>query len=231
MSAFLLLSLVLFIARALAIKDFCQPSACGSLNATDLSTPASRVSTYCHVEGLKMEDRCCRNGTVIVGLDLRNCSLNGTTILKHDIYRNSTVILDLTENPALESIDEDDFDGYTMLDQLFLDRSANVSCPGGKSSWNVTDGGDNDTVACVSQLDTCIETGFTCPNSIGNGFAHCESHGPGRKNLYCVCQSGHHGYKCLRQGTFPLTTFCGGLFGATAGMAGFLWVTNRRLVK
>ena len=143
MSAFLLLSLVLFIARALAIKDFCQPSACGSLNATDLSTPASRVSTYCHVEGLKMEDRCCRNGTVIVGLDLRNCSLNGTTILKHDIYLNSTVILDLTENPALESIDEDDFDGYTMLDQLFLDRSANVSCPGGKSSWNVTDGGDN----------------------------------------------------------------------------------------
>jgi len=228
MSALYLVCLAILATSVVGIKDFCQPAVCDAL-AKD-ATSSSRVGDFCKSNAFKMDDRCCRNGSAIVGLDLRNCSLNETSILKHDVYRG-VAILDLTLNPALENPDEDDFDGYSSLESLFLDRRPNVACPGGQNSWKIADGGDNETLSCKDQLDTCIVTGFKCPSSVGKGFSHCESHGPGLKNLYCVCNPGYHGYKCLRYGTFPKVPFGAGLGGATVGVAVFLWLTNRRLVK
>lgn len=207
------------------IRDRCQPSFCDSLPQNQ----SSPVHDFCVDAGLKLDDRCCRDGKSIVGLDLRDCHLNDTSILKNVIYHNVTIV-DLTMNPTLVA-DEDDFDGFSVLDQLLFDRVANASCPGGVNSWKMSNGGNNETLACLTQLDTCKVTGFQCPNSIGQNSSHCEGHGPGLKNLYCVCNEGFHGYKCMRKGTFPKVAFGAGLGGATAGLAGFLWITNRRLVK
>jgi len=215
-----------FAVRATAIHDYCMPSFCDVLPKNQ----SSRVHEYCVDHGWgDLDDRCCRDGLSIVGLDLRDCHLNATSFLKNAIYHNVSII-DLTMNPTLE-LDEDDFDGYSMLDRLYLDRATNASCPGGSNSWNTSDGGDNDILACLTQLNTCDVTSFQCPHSIGENTSHCESHGPGLKNLYCVCNEGFHGYKCMRKGTFPQVAFGAGLSGATVGVAGFLWLTNRRLVK
>jgi len=221
-SLFLVAAIVVCVS---GIRDYCKPSFCEIFPRNQ----SSRVDDFCSSNGFKMDDRCCRDGKVIVGLDLRECLLNDTSFLKNKIYHNLTIV-DLTMNPELVA-DEDDFDGYSALNQLFFDRVANASCPGGANSWNISNGGNNETLECKNQLDTCAVTGFTCPNSIGENSSHCEARGPGLKNLYCVCNEGFRGYKCMRQGTFPKIAFGAGFAGATAGLAGFLWVTNRRLVK
>ena len=118
-----------------AVKDYCLPDGCGDVDP-------SRFDDLCKDAKWKMEDRCCRNGTSIIGLDLRNCSLSSASILEESVYKNVT-FLDLSQNPTLKSIDEDAFDGYLALDHLFLDRSPNVSCPGGENSWKMANGGDN----------------------------------------------------------------------------------------
>merc|ERR1712126_392479 len=140
-------SLALFVTSVVGIKDYCQPAVCGAL---ETSGAASHVANYCQSVGFMMDDRCCRNGTTIMGLDLRNYSLNGTSILRQDFYQK-VVILDLTSNAELESSDEDDFDGYSSLQHLFFDRTPNITCPGGKNSWETPDGGDNETLACQNQ--------------------------------------------------------------------------------
>jgi len=210
---------------ATGIRDYCQPSFCDAV----LKNQSSVVEKFCANAGWNLDDRCCRDGKEIFAVDFRGCHLNDTSILRNRIYHNVTII-DFTMNPTIVS-DEDDFDGYSSLNQLYFDLVANVSCPGKDDSWNTTDGGDNKTLACLTQLNTCEVSGFKCPNSIGENSSHCESHGPGLKNLYCVCNDGFHGYKCMRRGTFPKVAFGAGLGGATAGVAAFLWLTNRRLVK
>jgi len=205
----------------------CHPQDCGEFSS---SSSSSRVQEYCSNVGLEMIGRCCRDGknNKTVGLDLRNCSLRDTSVLKTIGVPGDVIILDLTENLMLQKEDENDFDGYTSLDKLFFDQNLNISCPGGANSWNATEG-NNETLSCLGHLDAC--KGFTCPNPVGSVYSHCESRGPGLQNLYCVCNSGYHGYKCMRHGEFPKIAFGAGLAGATAGLSAFLWITNRRLVK
>ena len=161
----------------------CNPRDCGKLP----SSSSSRVEEYCSNEGFNMIGRCCRDekNNRTVGLDLRNCSLRDTSVLKATGVPGDVTIIDLTENLMLQKEDENDFDGYTSLDKLFFDQNPNISCPGGANSWNATEG-NNETLSCLGHLDACKVSGFKCPNSVGSGYSHCESRGPGLKNLYVL---------------------------------------------
>lgn len=117
-------------------RDYCQPSACNALP----QNRSSVVAEFCAEAKLTLSDRCCQNGTEIVALDLTRCNLNDTAILTNPVYHKSS-LLDLSENPSLIA-SEDDFDGFTELEKLLLDKE-NLACPGGKNSWNTTNGGDN----------------------------------------------------------------------------------------
>ena len=139
-------SLAILATGVAGIKDYCQPAVCGALKESGATSP---VADYCTSEGLKMDDRCCRNGTTVLGLDLRDCGLNETTILRQDFYK-TVVILDLTANAELEKTDEDDFDGYSSLKSLFFDRHPNITCPGGENSWQTPNGGDNGEFSAIS---------------------------------------------------------------------------------
>ncbi|XP_078237316.1 all-trans retinoic acid-induced differentiation factor isoform X2 [Pogona vitticeps] len=57
----------------------------------------------------------------------------------------------------------------------------------------------------------------------------CTPDGPGL--FQCLCMSPYHGYKCLRQGSFPYLLFLGTLGAATAILSILLWVTQRRKAK
>ena len=128
----------------------CNPRDCGELP----SSSSSRVEEYCSTEGFNMIGRCCRDekNNQTVGLDLRNCSLRDTSVLKATGVPGDVTILDLTENLMLQKEDENDFDGYTSLDKLFFDQNPNISCPGGANSWNATEGknGEMDSRVGVS---------------------------------------------------------------------------------
>jgi len=184
----------------------------------------SRVAQYCRKNSLKIKERCCFNETVIVGLDLSHCDLDNTAILVNSIYHGLNV-LDLTNNIGMK-IDDDNFDGYEHLETVYVDDKQD--CPGGSDSWNIAKK-EKRCLTCESQKNTCLD--FYCPKASGNNGSHCESHGPGLKNRYCVCNPGFEGYKCMRQGTFPWPAFGAGIGGITLVLAIFLWCTNRRLVK
>ncbi|WAR23769.1 ARAID-like protein, partial [Mya arenaria] len=65
---------------------------------------------------------------------------------------------------------------------------------------------------------------ITCANN----NSHCEMVGPGEAE--CVCNKGYHGYKCLRQGTFPDVGYSIVLSACTVVLSALLWFTQRRKV-
>uniref|UniRef100_A0A6G1RFG9 All-trans retinoic acid induced differentiation factor n=1 Tax=Hypotaenidia okinawae TaxID=2861861 RepID=A0A6G1RFG9_9GRUI len=65
---------------------------------------------------------------------------------------------------------------------------------------------------------------WPCPEN-----AACVPDGPGL--VQCLCQGPFHGYKCLREGTFPVLLFCGILGAVTVSLSLLLWGTQRRKVK
>ncbi|KFO53825.1 All-trans retinoic acid-induced differentiation factor, partial [Corvus brachyrhynchos] len=65
---------------------------------------------------------------------------------------------------------------------------------------------------------------WPCPeNSV------CAPDGPGL--VQCLCDNPFHGYKCLREGTFPMLLFSGILGTATVSLSLLLWGTQRRKAK
>eukprot|EP00064_Thunnus_orientalis_P017487 superscaffoldBa00003726_g17570 len=57
----------------------------------------------------------------------------------------------------------------------------------------------------------------------------CGPYGPGF--FECSCADNYHGYKCLREGEFPLLQVFGPLGASTVVISVLLWVTQRRKVK
>ncbi|XP_054978624.1 all-trans retinoic acid-induced differentiation factor isoform X2 [Sorex araneus] len=159
-----------------------------------------------------------RSGPLL--LDLRNCSLKDPGPRFPQAL--TAVIIDLQANPLEENL-TDTFRGFTQLQTLVLPRD--VKCPGGIKAWdNVTDGRENRT--CLGQRNLCNDTRdpAMCPE---NGS--CAPDGPGL--LQCVCADGFHGYKCMRQGSFPLLMFSGILGSTTLAISAVLWGTQRRKAK
>lgn len=209
------LLLALGVERALALPEIC-------IQCPESVQNLSNVAHYCkQTPELTLQARCCLNQKgIILGLDLQNCSLKDLGPNFSQAY--TAVIIDLRENPLKDDL-ADSFHGFTQLQTLVLPQD--VKCPGGIKAWGtVTIYNDNRT--CQEQKNLCNSTGDPemCPE---NGS--CAPDGPGLSQ--CVCADGFHGYKCMRQGSFPLLMFFGTLGSTTLSISILLWGTQRRIVK
>uniref|UniRef100_A0A8D0FAJ3 EGF-like domain-containing protein n=1 Tax=Strix occidentalis caurina TaxID=311401 RepID=A0A8D0FAJ3_STROC len=128
---------------------------------------------------------------------------------------------DLTENP-LTPLPNGSFLGFTRLQPLLPSAvPLALECPGGSGAWDeVTTLGSSRL--CQGQRNPC--NAWPCPEN-----AACAPAGPGL--VQCLCNSPFHGYKCLRQGTFPVLLFCGILGAVTLSLSLLLWGTQRRKAK
>ncbi|XP_074065978.1 all-trans retinoic acid-induced differentiation factor isoform X2 [Macrotis lagotis] len=183
----------------------------------------SEVYHYCKQrQELNLTARCCLNkqGT-IVGLDLQNCSLKELDPLFAEAH--SAIVLDLRANPLL-NIPTSAFRNFTELQTLVVPLK--LSCPGGNVSWdNITF--DGDSYICQGQRSLCngtVQPAALCPEN-----AYCVPDGPGL--FQCLCTSDFHGYKCLREGSFPLLMFSGILGTTTFCISILLWGTQLRKIK
>ncbi|XP_053425003.1 all-trans retinoic acid-induced differentiation factor-like [Nycticebus coucang] len=209
------LLLALGVERALALPEICTqcPGTVQNL---------SKVALNCmQTPELMLHARCCLNqkGTIL-GLDLQNCSLKDPG--PNFPQAPTAVIIDLQANPLKGDLNNT-FHGFTQLQTLVLPQDAN--CPGGINAWN-TIISYIDNKICQGQKNFSNSTADPemCPE---NGS--CAPNGPGL--LQYVCADGFHGYKCVRQGSFPLLMFSGILGSTTLCISILLWVTQRRKAK
>nr|XP_014433785.1 LOW QUALITY PROTEIN: all-trans retinoic acid-induced differentiation factor [Pelodiscus sinensis] len=150
---------------------------------------------------------------VLPRLDLSNCSLSAPCAGFQ--AASTAAVIDLTENPLQESIPNTTFRGFTRLQSISLPLP--LECPGGSMAW--------DTVTC--QRNPCNSSGelaCLCPES-----SLCAPDGPGL--FQCLCAGSSHGYKCLREGAFPMLLFYGTLGAVTTSLALLAWGTQRRKAK
>ncbi|KAJ8269836.1 hypothetical protein GJAV_G00107390 [Gymnothorax javanicus] len=196
---------------------------CGVCEGTLRSGTA--VGNFCVKLSGQVVGRCCigslgQNTDFIAGLDLSNCSL---VELKPLIEASSAEIIDLSANPSLNLTDAD-FEGFTELQHLRL--PSHLTCPGGNASWEKVQM-RGELCLCDGQRNSCNQTGQMSQDCPSNSL--CAPNGPGR--FQCSCAHGYHGYKCLREGQFPLAEVLGILGGATVLVSAALWVTQRRKAK
>ncbi|XP_053565415.1 all-trans retinoic acid-induced differentiation factor [Bombina bombina] len=187
---------------------------------------SSEVSHLCQsTHGAKVQGRCCvsreADSDAIIGLDLWNCSLEHLDPALH--LTNATVVIDISQNP-LHDLPCELFRGLTGLQYIALPITMN--CPGGDDLWGQVDRNGSERICQYqrSQCNSTEELSLLCPeNSV------CAPDGPGYTQ--CVCVPGFHGYKCLREGTFPMLMFFGILASVTVTLSVLLWCTQRRKVK
>ncbi|KAM9435391.1 all-trans retinoic acid-induced differentiation factor [Clarias gariepinus] len=182
----------------------------------------SAVWSFCQAAEGRIEGRCCFHDAEenILGLDLSNCSLRQV----EDLHAAAAaVIIDLSSNP-ISNMSDFIFQGFNNLSHLIL--PINLECPGGNTSWDRVDVKD-DTRLCEGQRNACNQTGqmsLDCPeNSI------CMPYGPGFSQ--CSCVHNFHGYKCLREGNFPMLEVLAILCASTVVVSVLLWITQRRKIK
>ncbi|NXD70225.1 ARAID factor, partial [Eolophus roseicapillus] len=154
-------------------------------------------------------------------LDLSNCSLQN--LPPGLAEASSAAVLDLTENPLM-TLPNGSFLGFTLLQLLAVPLP--LGCPGGNSAWEEVTTSRSSRL-CQGQRNSCNSSGepaWLCPEN-----AACAPDGPGL--IQCLCDSPFHGYKCLREGTFPVLLFCGVLGATTLSLSLLLWGTQRRKAK
>ncbi|XP_074484153.1 all-trans retinoic acid-induced differentiation factor [Sebastes fasciatus] len=184
------------------------------------------VGRFCFLSAGRIDGRCClRNENIsdpehIIGLDLSNCSLTHV----EDLQGASTALMiDLSLNPIV-NISDTAFQGFTDLNYLILPQD--MVCPGGNTSWEKVEVKDGNRL-CEGQKDMCNQTGQLSMNCPENSL--CAPYGP--SFFECSCAVNYHGYKCLREGEFPLLQVFVPLGAFTVVMAILLWVTQRRKAK
>ncbi|XP_059325338.1 all-trans retinoic acid-induced differentiation factor [Ammospiza nelsoni] len=186
----------------------------------------SIVSRFCESRrDAESDGRCCRErGPApgrLLGLDLSNCSLQ--SVPPGLAEATAAFVLDLSENP-LTAVPSASFRGFTRLQSLVVPPA--LECPGGSDAWqDVTV--DRSSRLCQGQRNLCNSSeqlAWPCPeNSV------CAPDGPGL--VQCLCEGPFHGYRCLREGTFPTLLFGGILGTATVSLSLLLWGTQRRKAK
>uniref|UniRef100_A0A8C0GD58 All-trans retinoic acid induced differentiation factor n=1 Tax=Chelonoidis abingdonii TaxID=106734 RepID=A0A8C0GD58_CHEAB len=183
----------------------------------------SSVASYCAARpALELQGRCCLNNLSpgrALGLGApcspRVLGSPGNGVL---MPWDLSVCSDLTENP-LENIPNASFQGFTRLQSISLPRA--LECPGGSMAWDLnTTHGDSRT--CQGQRNLCNT--WLCPEN-----SQCSPDGPGL--VQCLCSGSYHGYKCLREGTFPLLLFYGTLGAVTTTLSLLAWGSQRRKAK
>ncbi|XP_069461605.1 all-trans retinoic acid-induced differentiation factor [Ambystoma mexicanum] len=186
---------------------------------------SSEVVKMCQASHQVLRGRCClsreEDKDIIVGLDLWNCSLGP---LDSELQNASAALtIDISGNPQLD-LSITAFQGFTNLQYIALPSSP--SCPGGNAYWESVQNETNRLV-CQNQRSSCNSTGqmvFLCPEN-----ALCAPDGPGL--FKCPCDENYHGYKCLREGTFPMIMFFGILGAVTFACSLLFWCSQRRKVK
>ncbi|XP_056283411.1 all-trans retinoic acid-induced differentiation factor [Pseudoliparis swirei] len=181
------------------------------------------VGRFCSSSAGRIEGRCCLKhvNTLytehIIGLDLSNCSLTHV----EDLHGAATALMiDLSINP-LVNISDTAFQGFLELAQMILPRD--IGCPGGNDYWEkVQVEGENRI--CEGPKDMCNQTSQLSMNCPENSL--CAPYGP--SFVECSCVDSFHGYKCLREGDFPVLLVLGSLCASTAGISFLLWLTQRR---
>uniref|UniRef100_A0A8C9G6F4 EGF-like domain-containing protein n=1 Tax=Pavo cristatus TaxID=9049 RepID=A0A8C9G6F4_PAVCR len=183
------------------------PLLCGSCPGPPRN--GSVVAQYCASRaGRELSGRCC------VGRGSGRQHLLGYG------FRDRGWWGDLTENP-LPALPDGSFLGFTQLQQLAVPLA--VPCPGGSGAWEeVTTNGSSRL--CRVQRNPCNGSEGLAPLCPEN--AACAPDGPGLSQ--CLCGGPFHGYKCLRQGAFPVPLFCSVLGTVTAALSLALWGTQRR---
>jgi len=159
------------------------------------NTPFSQASRT-------LNGRCCFDGDVVNGIDLSNCDLKSIS----GIFVNTTSVnwIAINDNNQLK-LKDNDF--RSLLDLAEIVVSNTSSCPGGDLMWRVNKV-VNSVRDCATPLDSCSALNVSCPEN-----SHCLEDGPALS--MCQCDSGFHGYRCLREGSFPVLPWAIGYIVAT----------------
>ncbi|XP_067429116.1 all-trans retinoic acid-induced differentiation factor [Thunnus thynnus] len=215
----LILNLCFYASYQLTELQICKLCTGTVLNNTE-------VGQFCSSSAGRIEGRCClRNDNTsdpehIIGLDLSNCSLTHVDDLQE---ASTAVMIDLSLN-SIVNISDLVFQGFIELHYVIL--PADIVCPGGNTSWEKEDVKKGNRF-CEGQKNMCNQTGQLSINCPENSL--CGPYGPGF--FECSCADNYHGYKCLREGEFPLLQVFGPLGASTVVISVLLWVTQRRKVK
>ncbi|KAJ6661172.1 hypothetical protein lerEdw1_015308 [Lerista edwardsae] len=220
------------VAAAAAFSGGPQPGSlslpvCGDSCCAGSVRAGSAVAALCASRpGAVLQGRCCldveqaRGAVAVAGLDLGNCSLHQLCLSFPEA--SAAIIVDLTDNP-LEHLPEMAFQGFTQLQTLALPEE--LECPGGNRVWSNITIRERSRI-CQGPRNPCNGSGLAlvCPED-----SLCMPDGPGLPQ--CLCVDPYHGYKCLRQGTFPYLLFYGTLGAVTAAFSILFWLTQRRKTK
>ncbi|XP_057678739.1 all-trans retinoic acid-induced differentiation factor [Corythoichthys intestinalis] len=185
----------------------------------------SFVGQFCFSYAGRIEGRCClgnetRGRQRITGVDLSNCNLTHVDNLQD---ASAALIIDLSSN-ANVNVSDSAFEGFRNLSYLIL--PADIACPGGNSSWDRVEIREGKHF-CEGQRNMCNQPGkmsADCPE-----YSRCDPYGPGF--FECNCADNYHGYKCLREGKFPVFQVFGSLGASTFVLSLLLWFTQRRKAK
>uniref|UniRef100_A0A8C1YBJ3 All-trans retinoic acid-induced differentiation factor n=1 Tax=Cyprinus carpio TaxID=7962 RepID=A0A8C1YBJ3_CYPCA len=162
----------------------------------------SPVWDFCLTKG-HIRGRCC----------FRNNTSNVDTIIGLDLANCSISHIEHLYNSSTAFI-------------ILKIADLNLNTLRGNASWEKVEVKNNAKI-CQGQTNICNQTvqmPWDCPE---NSF--CSPYGPGF--FECSCLHNFHGYKCLRQGEFPIVKVLGILTGSTVVVSSLLWFTQRRKVK
>uniref|UniRef100_A0A8C2AJV6 All-trans retinoic acid-induced differentiation factor n=1 Tax=Cyprinus carpio TaxID=7962 RepID=A0A8C2AJV6_CYPCA len=162
----------------------------------------SPVWDFCLTKG-HIRGRCC----------FRNNTSNVDTIIGLDLANCSISHIEHLYNSSTAFI-------------ILKIADLNLNTLRGNASWEKVEVKNNAKI-CQGQTNICNQTvqmPWDCPE---NSF--CSPYGPGF--FECSCLHNFHGYKCMRQGEFPIVKVLGILTGSTVVVSSLLWFTQRRKVK
>ncbi|KAK3766886.1 hypothetical protein RRG08_040409 [Elysia crispata] len=198
------------------------PSACHLTCETSMNGTATFDFCKSYSE-LKIGGRCCFNvtalGALVLGIDLQRCGLS-EEIFSSAIANMSNLLYISLEGNKMKNLQSSDFHQNANIDYLSL--PPHFSCPGSNGTWLMESSDANSTI-CQFEQNACEVHNVTCPSN-----SHCVHSGVDM--MECLCNDGFHGYKCLEQGNFPVTSFLIGITVPTVALCIFLYVTQRRHV-
>ena len=183
------------------------------------------VREYCDNNNGTLRLRCCFTSdfSTIIAVDFMKMDLTSIP----NLTNHSNLIPNVVDFRLNDWIvpSGDDFVGSTDLGTLYLPPS--YPCPGGEAIWNITETvTDPAGNLCSGLKDSCLNASGVCTEP----HSYCSTNGP--NHTLCLCEGNYHGYKCLRNGNFPLAAFLGPTIGVAVALTiPLYWFTRRNVRK